>query len=80
MRVYQCPVCHNKSVAWDGLSRVFLCHTTTCSSWFLPPAPKPPDRPEDVLIKLSLGQLEVDQEWINNQPSQASLGRNVAAG
>lgn len=65
MKTYRCPNCGSNSVSWDTLSRVFVCHVTSCSTWFPPPNPADAESAEDLLARLSLGLICVPQSWID---------------
>ena len=68
MQMYQCPVCHNRSVAWDARSGVFACYITSCGCWFRPPSLRELGNPIDVSAAISSGAYAVTQEWLNDQP------------
>ncbi len=69
MNIYFCPRCKNYSVSWDTLSRVFVCHVTSCSSWFPPPSAKEVGvadaRLTDVAKAISQGRYAVTQSWFD---------------
>lgn len=70
MQMYQCPICHNRSVAWDARSGVFACYITACGCWFRPPSIHEICLPNiDVAAAISSGTYTVTQEWLNRQPA-----------
>ena len=57
MNIYTCPVCRNHSVLWDRRAEAFLCHATSCRTWFPPPEVDAKD--------VSEGMVVATQLWMN---------------
>lgn len=80
MEIFECPCCHNPSVVWDARVKEFLCRNPDCAIAFPPLPPTTPNRPEEIILRLSWNMVPRDEirDWLEQNHHTEQMIRMVA--